>query len=171
MNIINPFSVIITFAVILAGLAYLRPQAGRIVIGIFFLTMAIGVNVPILLTNPTLFAATGAKAFLPIYRWFFTEILGTIPVPFVIALIIFELGVGILILSKGKFVKLGLIAASLFCLFLVPVGMEEITSPLLIVSFVILMKHDFPEFAFSLRKPVPTLETLLKEKHYFCIIE
>jgi hypothetical protein len=156
MSIINPFSVIITFAIILAVLAYFRPKIGRMVVGIFFLTMALGVNVPILLTNPTLFAATGAKAFLPIYRWFFGEILANYPIPFVIALILFEMSVGILILSKGKAVRLGLIAASGFCLFLTPVGMEEITSPLLIVSFVILMRYEFPETAFRWRKLVPT---------------
>lgn len=154
MSIINPFSVIITFAIILAVLAYFRPKTGRMVVGIFFLTMALGVNVPILLTDPTLFAATGAKAFLPIYRWFFGEILANYPIPFVIALILFEMSVGVLILSKGKAVRLGLMAASLFCLFLTPVGMEEITSPLLIVSFVILMRYEFPETAFRLRKPI-----------------
>ena len=155
MNIINPFSVVITFAIILAALAYFRPKIGRVVTGVFFLLMALGVNVPILLTDPYLFADTGAKAFLPVYHWFFTEILGTIPVPFVIALILFEISVGTLILSKGKAVKLGLIAASLFCLFLVPVGMEEVTSPLLIVSFAILMRQEFSEPAFRFRRLVP----------------
>ncbi len=154
MSLINPFTVVIAFAIILASLAYFRPKIGRKVVGIFFLIMALGVNVPILLTDPALFAATGAKAFLPIYRWFFTKILGSIPVPFVIALILFEASVGLMILSKGRAVKLGLIAASLFCLFLTPVGMEEITAPLLIVSFVILMRHEFPEPAFRLRRPI-----------------
>lgn len=156
MSIINPFTVVVVLAIVLAVLAYFRPKTGRIVVGIFFLTMALGVNVPILFTDPTLFAATGAKAFLPIYRWFFGEILATYPVPFVIALILFETSVGLLILSKGKAVKLGLIAASLFCLFLTPVGIEEITSPLLIVSFVILMRQEFSESAFRLRKSIPT---------------
>lgn len=163
MNIINPFSVIITFAIILAVLAYFRPKIGRIVVGVFFLTMALGVNVPVLFSDPTLFAATGAKAFLPIYRWFFSEILGTIPVPFVIALILFEMSVGILILSKGRAVKLGLIAASLFCLFLTPVGIEEITSPLLIVSFALLMRYEFPEPAFRLGKLIPATKMVQSE--------
>ena len=163
MNFINPFTVVISFAIILAALAYFRPEIGRVVTGIFFLIMALGVNVPILIIDPTLFAATGAKAFLPIYRWFFGEILATYPVPFVIALILFETSVGLLILSKGKNVKLGLIAASLFCLFLTPVGLEEITSPLLIVSFVILMRQDFPEPAFRLRKSIPTAKMVQNE--------
>lgn len=156
MNIINPFTVVITFAIILATLAYFRPKIGRVVTGIFFLLMAFGVNLPILLSDPTLFAATGAKAYLPIYRWFFGEVLATYPVPFVIALILFEASVGLLILNKGKAVKLGLLGASLFCLFLVPVGIEEIASPLLIVSFAILMRQEFSEPAFRFRRLIPT---------------
>jgi hypothetical protein len=65
----------------------------------------------------------------------FGEVLATFRVPFVIALILFEDSVGLLILNKGKAIKFGLISASLFCLVLIPVGMEEVTSPLLIVSF------------------------------------
>ncbi len=49
MSIINPFTVVVTFAIILAVLAYFRPKTGRIVTGIFFLTMALGVNVPIII--------------------------------------------------------------------------------------------------------------------------
>ncbi|MHB8133937.1 MAG: hypothetical protein ACYDH1_06885 [Anaerolineaceae bacterium] len=140
MNIINPFTVMIIFAMVLACLAYFKPRIGKIVTGIFFLIMAFGVNVPILFTNPTLFSVAGEKAFLPIYRWFFTDILKNYPVPFVIALILFEATTGILILSKGKAMKIGLLAASLFCLFLAPIGLEEITSPALIVSFAILWR-------------------------------
>ena len=158
MSFINPLSVVVGFAFILAALAYYRPKIGRIVVGSFFLTMAVGVNVPILFSDASLFAAAGAKAFLPIYRWFFSEVLAAHPVTFVIALILFEMSVGLLILSKGNAVKLGLIAASLFCLFLTPVGMEEITSPLLIVSFLILMRHDFPSPAFKFRLDKPATQ-------------
>ncbi len=151
MSFINPLTVVVAFAIILAAMAYYRPKIGRIVVGIFFLTMAIGVNVPILFSDATLFASAGAKSFLPIYRWFFSEVLAAYPVPFVIALILFEMSVGLLILSKGNAVKLGLISASLFCLFLTPVGIEEITAPSLIISFLILSRHDFPRTAFKLR--------------------
>ena len=145
MSILNPFTVTITFAAGLAALAWYRPQVGRVVVGIFFLVMALGVNIPVALTDPTLFAAAGANAFLPVYRWFFSEVLTSVPLPFVIALILFEAATGLLILSQGKAVRLGLTAASLFCLFLTPVGIEEITAPLLIVSFLILMREEFPK--------------------------
>ncbi len=145
MNILNPFTVTISFAAGLAVLAWFRPQAGRVVVGIFFLVMALGVNVPVALIDPTLFAAAGANALLPVYGWFFGEVLASIPLPFVIALILFETATGLLILSQGKAVRLGLTGASLFCLFLTPVGIEEVTAPLLIVTFLILMRSEFPK--------------------------
>jgi len=145
MSILNPFTVTISFATGLAVLSWFRPQAGRVVTGIFFLVMALGVNVPVALIDPTLFAAAGASALLPVYRWFFGEVLVRIPLPFVIALILFETITGLLILSQGRAVRLGLLGASLFCLFLAPVGIEEVTAPLLIVSFLILMRSEFPK--------------------------
>lgn len=159
MSILNPFTVTISFAAGLAALAWYRPRVGRVVVGIFFLVMALGVNVPVALTDPTLFAAAGANALLPVYSWFFSEVLARIPLPFVIALILFESATGLLILSQGKAVRLGLLAASLFCLFLMPVGIEEITAPLLIVSFVILMREEFPKPALR-RLSIPTLGRL-----------
>jgi hypothetical protein len=139
MNIINPYTVMISFAVILALLVYFRPAIGRIVTGIFFLVMAFGVNIPMAIIDPGLFAAAGANALLPVYHWFFGLILAQYPLPFVILLILFEATIGVMILSRGWTVHLGLIGACLFCLFLTPVGMEEITSPLLIIPFGMLL--------------------------------
>ena len=150
MNLINPFTVTITFSLGLAALAYFRPRAGQFVAGIFFLVMALGVNVSVLFSNPTLFAVAGANALLPLYRWFFSEVLARYPLPFVTALIFFETTLGILILSRGRAVRLGLIAASLFCLFLTPVGIEELTAPLLIFPFFLLLRADFPDPAVHL---------------------
>ncbi len=155
MNLINPFTVSIAIAAGLAALAFFRPQIGRVVTGFFFLIMALGVNVPVALTDPTLFAAAGANALLPPYRWFFTEVLTRWPLPFVIALILFETSVGVLILSQGKAVRLGLIGATLFCLFITPVGVEELTAPLLIISYVLLLRQDFPRPVIHLPKWVP----------------
>ncbi|MBI4927396.1 MAG: hypothetical protein HY835_06500 [Anaerolineae bacterium] len=145
MSIINPFSVTIVFVLVLIGLAVFRPAVGRVVCGVFFLIMALGVNVPVTLIDPTLFAQAGAHAVLPVYRWFFTEVLARYPLPFVIALILFETTVGVLILSRGKGVRLGLLGAVLFCLFLTPVGVEEFTAPLLAIPYALLMRKDFPQ--------------------------
>lgn len=100
--------------------------------------MALGVNLPILLTNPDLYVQMGSGAFLPLYRWFFSTILATYTIPLCIALILFEITTGILILSREKAMYAGLLMASLFCIFITPLGIEEITAPLMVISFVIL---------------------------------
>jgi hypothetical protein len=143
MSIINPYTVMIGFATILAALAYFRPAIARAISGIFFLVMAFGVNVPMAAHSPEMFSAAGASALLPIYRWFFSEVLGRAPLPFVILLILFETSVGLLILSRGRLVRLGLGAACLFLLFLIPVGVEELAVPALSVPFLMLMRVEF----------------------------
>jgi len=138
MNIINPFTVVGSFALLLAGLAYFNPRLGQKVTGVFFLLMALGVNLPILLTNPDLYVQMGNGAFLPLYRWFFSTILATYTIPLGFALIVFEITTGILILFRGKAMLTGLLMASVFCIFVTPLGIEEITAPLLMISFAIL---------------------------------
>lgn len=142
-SLINPITVVIAFALVLGALNFFKPQAGRIVTGVFFLLMAWGVNVTVLLTDPALIAATGANAFLPVYRWFFNEVLARYPVPLLIALIVFETSVGALILSKGRWVRYGVFAAIAFCLWLTPVGIEEITTPVLALAIGLLLRHKF----------------------------
>ena len=142
-TMINPFSVTLTFAGVLILLGLFKPQAARIIFGIFFLIMALGVNIPVILTDPNLFVAAGANALLPIYRWFFTSVLAWNPVLFAIPLVIFETTVGVLLLSKGKYVKYGLIGAALFCLFIAPVGIEEIMCPSLSLAALLLLRRTF----------------------------
>lgn len=142
-KLINPFTVSIAFELLLILLSLFKPQISRVVTGIFFLLMALGVNLTVLLTDPGLYALAGKNAILPLYRWFFATVLGYIPVPFVIALIAFETAVGLLILHKGKAVKIGLLGGILFCLALFPVGIEEASTPLLALALALLLRRPF----------------------------
>ena len=53
MNIINPYTVFAAFALFLIIFAIWKPGVSRIVLGIFLLIMALGVNLPFILTDPT----------------------------------------------------------------------------------------------------------------------
>ena len=143
-SLINPFTVMVSFALFLILLGYFKPQAARIVLGIFFLIMALAVNVPMALTQPHMFAEAGRSAYLPIYRWFFTVVIAWNPLLFVIPLILFEISTGLLILSQGRWAKLGLLFGSLFCLFLAPLGIESVTTPLLALAIALLLRTDCP---------------------------
>jgi hypothetical protein len=63
------------FSLLVLFLCLLRPGAGRIFMGIFFLVMAIGVNLVLALIAPDMFVALGTDdALVPLYRWFFENV-------------------------------------------------------------------------------------------------
>lgn len=132
-SIINPYTVMISFALFLIILGWFKPQITRIIIGCFFFIIAFVVNLPLAINNPGMFVEAGRNAFFPVYQWFFTEIIAWNPPVFIYPLIAFETSVGLLILSKGRAVRYGLILATLFCYFIAPIGVEAVTSPALVL--------------------------------------
>ena len=142
-TLINPYTVVIAFALILVLLDFYKPQISRMILGLFFLAMALIVNLPMALSTPEIFVEAGKHALLPFYQWFFTVIIAWNPPLFVFPLILFEITVGVLILSKQRSTRIGLILGALFCLFLTPIGIEEITSPLLGLAIILLLRQDF----------------------------
>lgn len=140
---VNPLTVMAAFCLGVLLLSLFKPYGARIFIGFFFLVMAFGVNLTVLLTDPALIAATGQNAFLPVYSWFFTVVIAAHPVLWMIPLILFEASVGILILAKGKWTRLGLIGAVVFCLWLTPVGIEETACPILALAIGLLLRKRY----------------------------
>ena len=71
---------------------------------------------------------------------------------------------GLLILSKGRWVRYGLAAGIVFCIGLVPVGIEEITSPAIGLALAFLLRRNFdrslPELVFSIFRPEPAIKAL-----------
>jgi hypothetical protein len=150
--LINPVTVILSFALVLFVLALFKPQAGRIVFGVFFLMMAWGVNLPMMIVDPTLYPAAGAHAYIPFYRWFFTQVLARNPVPFILLLIAFETLVGVLTLSRGRWVKLGLGLGAAFCLLIAWIGVEGLFVPALAIPPLVMLRNDFTEPVWLLKR-------------------
>jgi hypothetical protein len=81
----------------------LRPYAGRIFVGVFFLVMAVGVNVVLVLVAPEQFVALGTDApVLPPYEWFFANVVALAPPLFGLFAAAYEIAVALLMLSKGS---------------------------------------------------------------------
>ena len=120
-----------------------KPQATRIFIGVFFLIMALGVNGTFLFNDPGAYVQMGADALVPLYRWFFTEVMAAAPAPFVAALILYEAAAGLLILSKGKAVRIGLIMAAVFCVGVAGCGLYAVTSPVFGLAIALLLRHSY----------------------------
>ncbi|MFM8320168.1 MAG: hypothetical protein ACKOC5_04560 [Chloroflexota bacterium] len=141
---LTPATVTLAFALILLLLALFKPQAGRIVFGVFFLIMAWGVNLPVLLSDPLLFAAAGENALLPLYAWFFQTLLPAAPVFFAGLLIALETTIGLLTLSRGRAAQAGLLLGALFCLGITFVGPEEIWMPSVAIAPLLLARRSWP---------------------------
>lgn len=143
-------TVILSFAAILLLLALFKPQAGRIVFGVFFLLMAWGVNFPKMLYDPSLYPMAGANPIIPVYRWFFTQVLALYPVPFILLLIGFETMIGVLVLSQERWVKFGLGLGVVFCLGIAWIGIEGFWMPAVAIAPLVLLRRDFPQSVVTL---------------------
>lgn len=64
---------------------------------------------------------------------------------FGIVALVFEVVVAALILSRGRAVRLGLFAAILFLIGIMPLGKEELPDPILAVGLAYLMTKDYTE--------------------------
>lgn len=61
-------------------LCLLKPDTGRIFVGVCFLMMALGVNVVLVLIAPEQFVGLGTNAPLtPVYPWFFENVVAAAP--------------------------------------------------------------------------------------------
>jgi hypothetical protein len=142
---LTPFLIVIGFSLLLIVLDIFKPMVSRVILGIFFLIMALAVNLPLALNNPSIYVEAGREALLPIYKLFFTVVIAWNPPLFVFPLIVFESIVGLLILSKGRLVKLGLVAGVLFCLAITPINSMTITNPFLALAIGLLLHKNFDQ--------------------------
>jgi hypothetical protein len=124
-------------------LSLLRPNAGRIFLGFFFIAMGIGVNVSFLLTQPNFVSDYGEGAWLPLYRTLTESIIAPQPKLFGILLILFEVAMGIFLLSRGVWVKVGLVGTTIFVLALVPIHVAQIAWAGSVVANVYLLTKSF----------------------------
>ncbi|VXC22056.1 conserved membrane hypothetical protein [Arthrobacter sp. 9AX] len=122
-----------------------RPYGARIFIGIFFIVMALGVNALLSFIAPELFVSLGTdKPLIPFYAWIFENVVAAAPPVVGIVAAAGEITVGLLILSRGRRVKLGLIGAIVFLLIITPLGVWTLPNPLMAAGLARLLTKEFP---------------------------
>lgn len=112
-------------AVCLAALALClwRSNLGRIVIGAFFIVMALGVNVVFVLVDADGFVKLGTNApLVPFYEWVFEHIVAKAPAAFGLLVAAFEIAVGLLLLMGGRRIRWGIIGGIVFLVAITPLG-------------------------------------------------
>lgn len=135
----------IGFVLFVIILGILKPNIGRIFLGIFYLVMAIGINIPNAITNPQSTVQMGEASLLGFYRILFSEVVSKAPVLFILAIAIFQITMGLLILNKHKYVKYGLTGASVFLILITPFGYIQIPWLGIAAIQLYLLTKDFNE--------------------------
>ncbi len=140
---LTPFTIWLLFSLVVAVLCWAKPGAGRIFMGCFFVLMAIGVNVVVTLVNPGIYVEFSKTAFIPLYRWVVLNVVALAPVLFGLGLATFELVLAALMLSKGQYVRLGLISAILFQLAITPASTETLACPVFALALALLLRKEY----------------------------
>lgn len=132
------------FCLLMAVACFWKPKPMRAVVGVFFAIMGLAIHGGIILTNPQTYLSFAGEAVIPIYRKVALAVVQVSPLIFGIVMLIFELLIAGLILSRGRAVKLGLLAAILFLIGIMPLGKEEWPDPILAAGLVYLMTREYP---------------------------
>ena len=116
--------------------------AGRLLLGVYFFAMAL-VNVFITLPSAKEVYAGLVDLTWPGFVWIPEQVIQPVAGPFTVALIAWECALGVLLLSRGRAVRLGLWAVLLQVLALAPfLGWYEIPNLLTAVLVVWLLRRE-----------------------------
>lgn len=138
------------FCIAVSGFCFSRPHAARIFVGVFFIIMAVGVNIVLTVLAPEQFMKLGDEPLLPFYGWMFQNVLAPAPQTIGILAAAGEIAMGLLILSRGSRVKLGLAGAIAFLIAITPLGIWTLPNPVLAGGLAWLLKEEYPRSVLDL---------------------
>ncbi|MGE5382034.1 MAG: hypothetical protein ACM3PX_01255 [Omnitrophica WOR_2 bacterium] len=133
----------IGFVLIVIILCVLKPNIGRIFLGIFYLIMAIGINMVNAITDPHSTVQMGEASLLDFYKTIFSEVIAKAPVLYILLIALFQITMGLLILNKHRNVKLGLIGTTIFLILITPFGYIQIPWLGIAAVQLYLLRKDF----------------------------
>lgn len=132
------------FCIAVLVLCLIRPQAARIFAGVFFIIMAVGVNIVLTIAAPDQFMRLADAPVVPFYAWFFENLVAPAPQVLGILAAAGEIAIGLLILSGGKRSKIGLVGAVIFLLVVTPLGIWTLPNPVFAAGLAWLLKKEYP---------------------------
>lgn len=138
-----PFIISSVFVLAVVILCFIKPNAGRIFLGLFFLVMALGVNGSFTFTNPQAYVEYASGALIPLYRDIALKIVQLNPMIFGFLLMTYEILMGLLILHKQKSVRIGLIGMIIFLIGIAPLSSIQIPWLGLIIGLAYLLTKEF----------------------------
>jgi hypothetical protein len=134
----------VVFYLAVVAVCWLWPRAGRIVVGLFYVAMAIGVNAVLVLVAPEQFVALGtSEPLIPLYAWFFEEVVARSPIAFGLFAAAYEMAVGAMLLGRGRWVTWGAIGAIVHLLGITPLGIWTLANPVLVLGLVLVLREEY----------------------------
>jgi hypothetical protein len=124
-------------------LSLLRPNAGRIAYAILFVLVGCGINFTVSFAYPGLMQPWSEAALLPFYRTIMATWLAPLGGLFFFATASYELVVALLLLSRGKWVTLGLLGGILFFLGITPIMVMTLPSVLGAAGLALLLRREY----------------------------
>ncbi len=134
----------LVFVLVVLVCCWVKPNATRIFLGLFFIAMGIGFHLVLIVRDPHGYDGFSTSALLPLYRWVFREIVMSYPLAFALVAAAFEIAVALLMLSRGRYAQIGLLVGSLFLLAITPLGLETLPNALLALGLGYLATKAFP---------------------------
>jgi len=106
--------------------------------------MAVGVNVVLVLVAPDQFVALGTDApVVPLYRWFFGNVVALAPPLFGLLAAAYEVTIALMMLFKGRYVKWGLIGGIVFLIAITPLGVWTLGNPIMALALAYLLTKEY----------------------------
>ena len=133
------------FVVLLTAACFWRPRVMRGVVGAFFALMGFGVHGAFIATRPEGYVDFARQALIPFYAELAEAVVVTLtPVVFGTLMLLFEVTLALLILSRGKRVLAGLLLGSGFLLAITPLGVEVLPNAVLAIGLWRLAREEYP---------------------------
>lgn len=123
----------------------------RGIFGCIYITGGIA-NLIVSFINVEIYRSWKDSALITPYKWFMTNIPTTLLAVVIICVAISQITIGLLILYKDVFVKLGLIGAMAFHIVIIPWGLWNLPNILFLIPLYILLKKDYPNPVIQLGK-------------------
>ena len=121
-----------------------KALGGAALCGVFFGVMGLGIHGSLVISNPDSYVGFAEQDLLPFYRQVGLFLTEPNPRAFGIVMLILELALAALILSRGRWVNVGIVGAILFLVGISPLGYDVMPNLLLAAALVYLLTQDFP---------------------------
>ena len=146
-----PATIVFTaFCLVALGFALWRPDAGRLVLGLFIIMMAVGVEVVFVLASPDGFVDLDTTAPLLSPWWVFAHVVAKAPATFSLLVASYGVAIGLMMMKGGRWGSLGLAGGIVLLLIIAPLGPWTVPGLIMAAALGAILLRD-PRLPSSLR--------------------